>query len=206
MTTMLAVLGALVLLVPVVLCFPLFYRLHASHYTNTTLVAGFSWSQIVTGKYELGQGLELRVLGLRKSLPNASRGQEEPSKPSAGKPRKKPKKKSLRLSIRVVLSIVRDALKHMKPQRIEGDVRIGFADPYYTGLLGVFLYVVPHPVGQVHVTPVYEDEVLEGWFLVEGRIIPAALLVIALRRLAPVILMHIRSKFRSNERKVEKHA
>lgn len=206
-TILLAVLIALILLVPVVLCFPLFYSLRLSRGEVTTAVASISWSGIAVGRYELGKGLELKVLGFRKSLSDASlRGDRKPRRSSYNTPKKRRKKKSYSLNLRVLLSIARDILNHVKPQRLHGQLRIGFEDPYHTGLLGALLYATPVSMGQVIITPVYEDEVLEGWFQAEGRVIPIVLVAIALRRFAPVILGNIRSKFRSNERKVEKHA
>jgi hypothetical protein len=57
----------------------------------------------------------------------------------------------------------------------------------------------------VRLTPVYDEEVLEGWFLIEGRVIPIAVLYIAVRGYTPVFFGNIRSKLGLFERKVERH-
>ena len=117
---------------------------------------------------------------------------------------KRQKRKWPNLDLRVLWSIARQVVGHISPQRTEADLRFGFEDPYYTGVIGAFLYT-SFGGRSVRLTPVFEEEVLEGWFLVEGRVIPIVVLYLALRGYAPVFFRNIRAKFRGNERKVRKY-
>jgi hypothetical protein len=59
---------------------------------------------------------------------------------------------------------------------VEG--RYGFEDPYYTGLAcAVINCTAPHgDKYNINLTPVFDDEIIEGNYIIEGRIVPAVLL------------------------------
>ncbi|MDP3488192.1 MAG: DUF2953 domain-containing protein [Bacillota bacterium] len=201
---LLSILGSLLLVLIGLLLLPITYQAQFSSDEKTTLATRISWFGLVVGSYKLGQGVELRVCGYRVSL---SRG--SPKKPKERKEGDIQKEKSKRrkrpnLDLRALWSIARKVIEHVSPQRIEAGLRFGFEDPYYTGVIGAFLYT-RFGGSSVRLTPVYDEEVLEGWFLVEGRVIPVVVLYVALRGYAPVVFRNIQAKFRPNERKVDKY-
>ena len=200
---LLSILGLLLAVLIGLLVVPLIYQAHFSSDQKITFATRISWSGLVIGSYKLGQGMELRVCGFQLSL---SGGGTKQAKQPVGdiKKAKRKKRKWPKLDLRVLWSIARKIIGHISPQRIEADLRFGFEDPYYTGVIGAFLYT-KFGERSVRLTPVFDEEVLEGWFLVEGRVIPMVVLYLALRGYAPVFFRNIRAKFRGNERKVSKY-
>lgn len=73
--------------------------------------------------------------------------------------------------------------KHTRPMRLEAEGYYGFEDPYYTGLACALINCTsPHgDKYNINLTPVFDEEVIEGSFIVEGRIVPAVLLWILAR-------------------------
>jgi len=185
---LLFVLGVLIVLIGL-LSLPFSYQAQFSSGEQTTLAALISWSGLVVGRYKLGQGVEIRVCGYRLSL---SRGSPKQAKGRTKKDKSR-KRSWPSIDLKALWSIVRKVIEHISPQRIEADLRFGFEDPYYTGVIGAFLYT-KYGGGSVQLTPVYDEEVLEGWFLVEGRVIPAVVLYLALRGYAPVFFRNIKAK------------
>ena len=201
---LLYVLGLLLLLLVGLLFLPLNYQVQFSSDEKTTLAARMSWSGLVAGSYKVGRGVKFRVLGYRISFSRSSPRKAKQRNEGDAKNKKTKKRRVPNIDIKVVWSIARKVIKHLSPQRIEADLRFGFEDPYYTGIMGALLYT-RFGGSSVRLTPVYDEEVLEGWFLVEGRVIPIVVLYVALRGYAPVVFRNIRTKFRSNERKVDKY-
>ncbi|MFZ5965649.1 MAG: DUF2953 domain-containing protein [Bacillota bacterium] len=83
------------------------------------------------------------------------------------------------------LRFVRDIVKHMKPKHIHIKGRIGFENPYYTGILSGLIYSITPFLHrqQFDVMTVFEDEVVEGEFAIQGRVIIGVLCIIVLRLL-----------------------
>ncbi len=96
------------------------------------------------------------------------------------KPEKKKKKKSKRFkiqsflsphSIRLLLATIQKSMKHILPGRIEGYGRLGFEDPYYTGLVSAFLESLKHVhLHSVDIEYCFDEEVYEGELYIEGRL------------------------------------
>ena len=73
-------------------------------------------------------------------------------------------------------------LRHIRPSRLEGRLRIGFDDPYRTGqALQAAALLMPLYRDRVQIIPVFEEEVLEGELKMRGRIRLAVLLAAGVR-------------------------
>lgn len=118
----------------------------------------------------------------------------KPSKKKKEKKEKKEKKSKRKRELKdfiskpllhKVLDFIGSILKHIRPRVLSIDGRIGFDDPYYTGLIAMFLYSLAPSLNDypIHVVPVFEEETLEGRFQVQGRIIMAVLVFVSIRLL-----------------------
>lgn len=62
-------------------------------------------------------------------------------------------------------------LKHLKPKKLQIDLHIGMDDPSTTGMImGIWGMLYPIIGGTIHITPEFEDEILEGKLICKGRI------------------------------------
>lgn len=80
--------------------------------------------------------------------------------------------------LKKMLSMAKDLWKHIKPRHLQVKGRYGFEDPYHTGLACAIINCTA-PYGDrcnVNLTPVFDDQVIEGRFETEGRIIPIVIL------------------------------
>ncbi|MGI5851748.1 MAG: DUF2953 domain-containing protein [Clostridiales bacterium] len=68
-------------------------------------------------------------------------------------------------------------LKHIKPRRFELKGRYGFNDPYHTGILCALVNsIIPNgKKNNVDLIPVFDEEIIEGNFILEGYIVPGYL-------------------------------
>ena len=78
-------------------------------------------------------------------------------------------------AVKFLLGRGRTLLVHILPRKVRGNVTVGFEDPAMTGQLlaaaGVFY---PLYKENIQITPVFDRQVLEGNFLIKGRIFGAA--------------------------------
>lgn len=78
-------------------------------------------------------------------------------------------------AVKFLLGRGRALLVHILPRKVRGNVTVGFEDPAMTGQLlaaaGVFY---PLYKENIQITPVFDRQVLEGNFLIKGRIFGAA--------------------------------
>ncbi|WP_425806803.1 DUF2953 domain-containing protein [Desulfitobacterium sp. Sab5] len=83
--------------------------------------------------------------------------------------------------IRKALSVVFKILEHSQPKKLFLYVKVGFSDPMYTGLLYAlksqfYMFLDKY---DIDIQPVFDEEIMEGRFLIGGRIwIPYLILVI----------------------------
>lgn len=87
----------------------------------------------------------------------------------------------LRINIfKKVLTTILKLFKHCQPKELSIDAIIGFDNPMYTGLMCALnsqLYVLLDNY-DINIQPVFEEEILEGRFLIGGRIwLPYLILV-----------------------------
>ena len=83
--------------------------------------------------------------------------------------------------IKSMLHYALKALKHLKPQALEVRLKYGFEDPSMTGMAcaaaGILTSATQY---EIVLHPVFDDEVLEGSFLIGGRVQIIRLVVIGL--------------------------
>ena len=76
------------------------------------------------------------------------------------------------------ISFIRSIFKRIKPYQFEIDGKYGFDEPYNTAIFcsiaGVFC--CREESGKINAVPVFDEEILEGRFLVRGRIIPGLII------------------------------
>lgn len=71
--------------------------------------------------------------------------------------------------IKCIIQLFERFMGQLKPRKFIIDGKIGFADPYYTGLLSSIVYSIT--ISGVTITPIFHEEVLEGNMIMEGRLI-----------------------------------
>ncbi|CAA7601332.1 Protein of unknown function (DUF2953) [Acididesulfobacillus acetoxydans] len=83
--------------------------------------------------------------------------------------------------IQKAVSAIVKLLKHCRPKIVSVRARIGFADPMYTGLLYALksqIYLLWHRY-DIDIQPVFDEEIIEGRFLIGGGIwLPYLILVV----------------------------
>lgn len=83
--------------------------------------------------------------------------------------------------IKKALSVVLKILKHSQPKILSLYAKVGFSDPMYTGLLYALksqFYMIIRNY-DIDIQPVFDEEIMEGRFLIGGRIwIPYLILVV----------------------------
>ena len=89
--------------------------------------------------------------------------------------------KFLRINIfKKILATIFKLFKHCQPKELSIDAKIGFDNPMYTGLMCAFisqLYALLDK-NDINLQPVFDEEILEGRFLIGGRIwLPYLILV-----------------------------
>jgi len=205
-SVLLVSLGSLILVVLGILCLPLSYRIHFKKHDHTALLGRVSWSGLVVASYQIGEGLKLRALGIPISL--STRLSATKARPTKDRVEKKTRRrgKLLSLDFKAMWFILRDVIQHVRPKRLEGDLRLGFEDPYYSGLVSALLSTLSWwEKYSLRLTPVFEEASLEGWFLVEGKVIPLMVLYYGLKGYAPIFVENINRKLKLRGRKVENH-
>lgn len=128
----------------------------------------------------------LRLFGFRKDIsgnPNKKRNKE-----SDIQKKKEENKESegyrvfLKTNVlKAIWSFVARIMKNIAPRKLYIKARVGFEDPALTGLLyGIqHIYTNDSKQYQIHIHPVFEDEVIEGRFLIRGKIwLPYLILVL----------------------------
>lgn len=192
---------ALLLLVLLVLTLAIDYRVQARAEDNVAdFKAMLSWAGMLRVSYALGEDLRVKVAGfpvkttfVTSRKKDAGKGSTSDVKKIVAK--KKPKRSGFPLGLRQAVRLVRDLLVYLRPRTLQADLIVGFEDPYYTGLMMAVAYTVLGNTGGISITPDFEEAVLSGSFLMEGRVRPLVLLLIALRTLGPIFLGNIKRKF-----------
>ncbi|AUG58179.1 MAG TPA: DUF2953 domain-containing protein [Ruminiclostridium sp.] len=98
------------------------------------------------------------------------------------------------------LKTIGKVILHIKPSKLEISGKIGFDDPYYTGLICAFrnIFYPKFKNAKINIDTVFEDEIFEGSFLIQGRVILFYVVYMVLRLyfLAPDKIKHKKMKFK----------
>lgn len=192
---------ALLLLVLLILALAVDYRVKAkARDDEVEFTAVLSWAGVLKGSYTLGEDLRVKVAGfpVRTDVVTSRKKKVQHKSESEVKKdvaKKKSKRSGFPLGIRQALGLAKDLLRYLRPRTLQADLEVGFDDPYHTGLMMALAYTVLGQARGVKITPVFDEAVLSGSFLMEGRVRPLALVVIALRTFGPVFLGNIKRKF-----------
>ncbi len=85
--------------------------------------------------------------------------------------------------LKPMMKAIKELFCHIKPKKFKLEGRYGFEDPFYTGVaLASFNIMRPLFIKyDVNVNAVFEEEILEGNFLIKGRLILIAVVYIGLK-------------------------
>ncbi len=150
-------------------------------------------------------GFNKKIKSYRGTIPNNHNNESTGTEPS--KKRKTVRSKRLssfgryfkRNVIQKAISAILKLVKHCQPKILSIQAKIGFIDPMYTGLLYAFnsqFYPLLNRY-DIHIQPVFDEEIVEGRFLIGGRIWLPYLILVMIRFL---ITQPIRNIFISNFR------
>lgn len=85
--------------------------------------------------------------------------------------------------LKCALKCLTKVLNHIKPKKFEIEGRVGFEDPYVTGIVCAVLNVLYQELkkANIKVRTVFDEEIFEGKCLIQGRVVLAYIAFIALR-------------------------
>lgn len=177
----LTILGFLLLLILTIILALLFipfdYHVHGEKYETAFLQLMVSWLFGGIGIYYSisTDGAEgyIRILGMKIAISPGKHHKEKEKKKHVSYLRKD--------FIERLLKAIGEMLNHIKPRRFEVNGCFGFEDPYNTSILWLCILALPlhHKNFNINITPAFYDEILEGRFIIEGRMVLAVLLWIA---------------------------
>lgn len=102
--------------------------------------------------------------------------------------------------IKRALKTVKELLNYIKPDIFEVKGRFGLEDPCDTAFLWMFISRIRMPEGaNINLSPVFDDEVLEGSYKIQGRMMLFTVLLIALKFILSKPVKNILKKERKNE-------
>lgn len=92
------------------------------------------------------------------------------------------KKQENQDTARLIVRQVKAVVRHILPRKVRGSITFGFDDPYMTGqVLSAASILYAWYGGHLQITPVFEDEVLEGEGFLKGRIRMGTVLILGIR-------------------------
>jgi hypothetical protein len=105
--------------------------------------------------------------------------------------------------LRTAFSFISRVIKFCLPQKFSAEARVGFADPMYTGLLSAWstqTWLLPGNL-DLHLQPVFDEEIYEGRFLIGGKLWLAHLIALFLgfltaRPIRNILLAHLKLKIK----------
>jgi len=187
---LLTILAYILLLLLVILAAIIFipYHYHAAgeNVTQSQIEGSISWffggiKLLFTKKSRQKSEMTLVIMGLtRKINISQNSGDQKGKKPNHGKDARNSKsKKRFRIRqylrsdvINKVMASFLKILRHCQPKTLSVNVKVGFYDPMYTGFLCALLSQC-HVILNKHdvlIQTVFDEEVVEGSFLIGGRI------------------------------------
>ncbi len=189
LTILLYVVIIIVALIAIILVIPFQYSCSGFKYEKTYLEAKVKWLFGVlkfgfSYDSETGALKEFRVFGIK---PSSKENKESSVKK---KNTKKQKKSSGKVGISLMKELFKEGLSafkkvfnKIKPKKFILSAKVGFDDPYNTGVLRAVLSIFHKEIQRydVKIDTVFDDEVIEGRFLIQGRIVIAELIPIVIK-------------------------
>lgn len=170
-----------------ILFVPFKYNILARKYESTIFRAKVSW---FFGAIELIYSKEVGTRSkfwLKLSAFKINIKNKKPQKIKAKKDAEKKERNSARFLnkdfIACMIKAFLELINHIKPNKFRLEGRFGFEDPYYTGIaLASYNILYPHlKKYDINTCAVFDEDVLEGVLSINGRLIVARVLIIALK-------------------------
>lgn len=179
----------LLLIVITVLVIPIEYLVSGQKYDNASISAEIFWffKGIHVRFYKKdskNHEFSFKILGL-----NLKPGEKKKTKDNKMHVKKKKKEGKdagrffNRDFIEQILRAVKDILGHLKPELFYAEGLYGFDDPYHTGIACALINsLMPYSEGfKIKLTPIFDEEILKGKFIIKGKVILGVLVYIAVR-------------------------
>lgn len=176
-----------------VLFIPFKYSVIARKHEDIFIKASGSWlfgllGFVFSKRYGSKKKLYVRLLHIRFGV-NKDKKDKLALKIDSDNTRrdKKPRKNNGRFLdknfLKTMMKAVKELFYHIKPKRFKLEGRYGFEDPFYTGV-ALASFNIMRPLFMkydVNVNAVFEEEILEGNFLIKGRLIMIVVVFIGLK-------------------------
>ncbi|WP_010243536.1 DUF2953 domain-containing protein [Acetivibrio cellulolyticus] len=186
---------ALFVLLALILILPIEFKVYGQKYEKIFFKASLIWFMGALGfhfmkEYSQEAAIYVRIFGFKKKIDGskfAKKDNKKEKKDEKKKEKKKEKGKSRNYLesnfIRCALECLKKVLNHIKPKKFVIEGKVGFEDPYVTGLLCTVLNLLYAELkkANINVRTVFDDEIYEGKCLIQGRVVLAYLAYIALR-------------------------
>ena len=180
----------LLLLIVLTIFIPFEYYASGEKYDETNLAIELSWLLgAIRAAFTLrtGSGVKyyIRLFGFKINKENFKKTDagkdavKEMSKGTEKKENKKIVKFPDRDFIFKTISFIKSVFNRIKPYQLEIDGKYGFDEPYNTAILYSIasLFRGREKSDKINAVPVFDEEILEGRFLVKGRIIPGLIIL-----------------------------
>lgn len=179
----------IVALIAIILVIPFQYSCSGFKYEKTFLKAKVKWlfggvKFVFSYDSQTGTLKEFRLFGIKLSP------KEHKKNLIQRENKKKKKKTSGKIGISLMKELFKEGLSafkkvfnRIKPKKFMLNAKVGFDDPYNTGVLRAVLSIFQKEIQRydVKIDTIFDDEVIEGRFLIQGRIIIAELIPIAIK-------------------------
>lgn len=182
------ILAALIILITLVLIVPFEFYLNAQKKEAASITAKLSliyglFSLHFTKRYSQQPKICIRIFGLRKII------RMDKNNKSKKRRKQKPKEQDDFRNyldadyLKSVLSSIKKVLSHIKVKKFGIEGRLGLDDPYITGIVCALLNVLSTEpkFKNFKINMVFDDEVIEGKGIIQGRGVLAYIIYIALK-------------------------
>jgi len=182
------ILAAIFLLLTLILIVPFEFEIDAQKDENLFVKASVSWffkffGCDYTNVYSQKADMYIRILGFQKRI-NISKTNKK-KKIDKEKTEKKDASRNYLDSefLKCAFKCIKKLLKHIKPKKFLIDGRVGFEDPYITGISCAILNVFSKElkVANISVNTVFDEEIFEIKGLIQARVVLAYVAYLALR-------------------------
>ncbi len=182
------ILAALFILLTLILIVPFEFKVDAQKNEITFVKAKVLWlfgafGFYFTKVYSQKAIMFIRIFCLKKRI-NISKANKKEKKVER---KSKEKENSVNYMepefLKCALNCIKKVLNHVKPKEFAIECRLGFEDPYITGIACAVLNVFHQELkmANINVNTVFDEEVFEGKGLIQGRVVLAYMACIALR-------------------------
>jgi hypothetical protein len=178
--------GLIFVILLAVLYIPIRYKLQAvsrDERRALIMVTWFGGLLRFSFQYQQGQGFKSQFSLFGKMI---KPGPHKKTKKQARKKKARKRRKQIfqPQAAQTIIASLAKVLKHLLPTRVEGYGRLGFADPYWTGITCAWLETLRgFKIHHLNLEYIFDREVYEGEILVEGAIYLAYIVYIATRLL-----------------------